>query len=161
MATQPITCPYTTPPGFIFYKGDLVLQDSTSSTPQIYMGLRDFMIDIQSFSKMRVNLKAQKNFLLSQTAIADDLGYVTFIAVKVIFPSDTIESNKYLTWTYEGATYPMGELLILSGPRLSAENSVYGGWFLSKPSQYSNTGGIVFTNAHTDIDVKLEILVAK
>jgi hypothetical protein len=55
----------------------------------------------------------------------------------------------------------MGELMVLSGKRISATDSIYEGWLLSKPGVYSDLGGIVFTNPHSDIDVKLEILVCK
>jgi hypothetical protein len=89
------------------------------------------------------------------------LGYVSFIAIKAVFPSSTVESRKYLEWTYLGNTYYMGELMVLSGKRISATDSIYEGWLLSKPGVYSDLGGIVFTNPHTNIDIKLEILVCK
>ncbi len=161
MATQPVVCPVPTLPGFTFFKGNLVLDDGTKSSPPIYMQLRDMIEDVQSFSKSLVTVKAGRCFLLSQTDIADDLGYVSFIAVKATYPATSVESKKYMTWTYEGITYNMGTLMVLSGPRLSTTSSIYEGWMLSKPSQYSEKGGIVFCNPHSDIDVKLEILVAK
>ena len=56
----------------------------------------------------------------------------------------------------------MGELMVLSGPKVSTINSEYLGWNLSKPGTVSDNigdGGISFYNPSTDITVKLEILV--
>lgn len=161
MATQPVVCPVPTLPGFTFFKGNLVLDDGTKSSPPIYMQLKDMIEDVQAFSKSSVTVKSSRCFLLSQTDIGDSLGYVSYIAVKATYPASVLESKKYMTWEYEGITYNMGTLMVLSGPRLSATSSVYEGWLLSKPGQYSQSGGIVFCNPHTDIDIKLEILVAR
>lgn len=161
MATQPITCPYEQGEGFKFYRSNLVYDTGNSMNLPIYMELGDLMQESVSFSKSKVNLKAEKCFLLSQSDIGDDLGYVSFIAVKALFPTSTVESKKYLQWTYLGNTYNMGELMVLSGPRISSTDSIYEGWLLSKPSIYSDLGGIVFCNPHSNIDIKLEILVCK
>ena len=161
MATQPITCPVPQVPGFTFFKGNLVLDDGTKSTPPVYMFLNDIIEEIQAFSKSTVNLKSNKCFLLSQTDIGDSLGYVSFIAVKATFPTSTLESKKYLSWTYEGINNNMGTLMVLSGKKLSSVSSIYEGWLLSKPGVYSQNGGILFCNPHSDIDIKLEILVAR
>jgi len=161
MATQPVICPVPEVPGFTFSRGSLVLDDGTKTTPPVYLDLKDIKEELVSFSKSRVILKADKCFLLSQTDIGDDLGYVSFIAIKATFPDLTVESKKYLTWTYEGVTNNMGTLMVLSGKRISSISSVYEGWLLSKPGVYSQNGGIVFCNPHPNIDIKLEILVAR
>jgi hypothetical protein len=161
MATQPVICPVPEVPGFTFSRGSLVLDDGTKTTPPVYLDLKDMKEELVSFSKSRVILKANKCFLLSQTDIGDDLGYVSFIAIKATFPDLTVESKKYLTWTYEGVTNNMGTLMVLSGKRISSISSVYEGWLLSKPGVYSQNGGIVFCNPHPNIDIKLEILVAR
>jgi len=160
MATKPIICPTTTPEGFVFYKGNLVMDDGLSSSPPIVMSMKDIFSEVKNFSKIRIPLKAGKCFLLSQTDVADDLGYVSFIAVKAIFGSSVVESRKYLTWEYEGITYNMGELMVLSGKRISSTSSIPEGWLLSKPGVTYQNGGITFCNPHSDIDIKLEILVA-
>jgi len=161
MATQPITCPYDEGTGFRFYRGNLVLDSGSDFNPQVYLELSDLMQETQAFSRNRVNLKAGKRYLLSQTNIGDNLGYVSFIGVKATFPSTVVESKKYLEWTYLESTYYMGELMVLSGKRISATDSLDEGWFLSKPGIYSDEGGIVFYNPHTDIDIKLEFLVCQ
>lgn len=160
MATQPITCPYDEGTGFRFHRGNLVLDDGGMKLP-VYLELRDMFQETPAFSKNRVFLKANKCFLLSQTNVGDDDGYVSFIAVKATFPSTVVESKKYLEWTYLGNTYYMGELMVLSGKNLSTTDSIQEGWLLSKPGVYSELGGIVFCNTHSDIDIKLEILVCK
>jgi len=161
MATQPVTCPYTQPAGFNFFRGNLVLDDGSKATPPVYMELSDILEEVQSFSKSRSSLKSGQCYILTQTDIGDELGYVSFIAVKATFPSGTLESKKYLNWTYQENTYTMGTLMILSGKRLSSVSSIYEGWLLSKPGVYSQNGGILFCNPHQDIDIKLEILVAR
>lgn len=161
MATKPITCPYLEGEGFKFYRSNLVFDDGKSSNLPIYMELSDMLTETTAFSKSKVNLRAGKCFLLSQNDIGNQLGYVSFILVKAIFPSNIVESRKYLEWTYMGKTYPMGELLALSGMMLSATDSIYEGWLLAKPNEYSDLGGIVFCNTQSDIDIKLEILVCK
>jgi hypothetical protein len=159
MATKPITCPYLEGEGFKFYRSNLVFDDGKSTNLPIYMELSDMLQETTGFSKSKVNLRAGKCFLLSQNDIGNKLGYVSFILVKAIFPNNIVESRKYLEWTYMGKTYPMGELLALSGMMLSATDSIYEGWLLAKPNEYSDLGGIVFCNTQSDIDIKLEILV--
>lgn len=161
MATQPITCPYGEGEGFKFYRGNLVLDDGKSMYPPIYMEFSDLLLDSSSFSKSSITLKSGKCFLLSQNDISNELGYVSFILVKAAFPQSTVESRKYLEWTYMGNTYYMGELMALSGKMLSATDSILEGWLLSKPNQYSDRGGIVFCNNQSGIDIKLEILVCR
>lgn len=160
MATQPITCPYDEGTGFRFHRGNLVLDEGGMNLP-VYLELSDMFQETSAFSKSRAFLKAGKCFLLSQTNVGDNDGYVSFIAVKAVFPDSTVESKKYLEWTYLGNTYYMGELMVLSGKKLSTTDSIQEGWLLSKPGVYSELGGIVFCNPHVDIDVKLEILVCK
>jgi len=161
MATKPITCPYDEGVGFRFYRSNLVLDEGNTNNLPIYLEMSDLVDESVSFSKSRVILKAGKCYLLSQTDIGDNQGYVSFIAVKAVYPSSTVESRKYIQWTYLNDTYYMGELMVLSGKKLSASDSINEGWLLSKPGVYSNLGGIVFCNPHSDVDVKLEILVCK
>lgn len=160
MATQPVQCPYDEGTGFRFHRGNLVLDEGGSKLP-IYLELSDMFQETPAFSKSRVFLKASKCFLLSQTNMGDNDGYVSFIAVKAVYPSSTVESRKYIEWTYLDKTYYMGELMVLSGKKISTTDSIEKGWLLSKPGIYSDLGGIVFCNPHTDIDIKLEILVCK
>ena len=161
MATKPITCPYEEGEGFKFYRGNLVLDNGKGIYPPIYMEFSDLLLDASSFSKISSNLKSGKCFLLSQNDISNELGYVSFILVKATFPQNTLETRKYLEWTYMNNTYYMGELMVLSGKMLSATDSLYEGWLLAKPNQYSDMGGIVFCNNQAGIDIKLEILVCK
>lgn len=161
MATKPITCPGEGLEGFLFFHDNLVLDSGNNSFPPIYMFLNDIGIDVESYSKNRVILPADQCFLLSQNDIGDYYGYVSFIAVKAVFPANTVQSKKYLEWTYKGQTYYMGELMILSGSRKYTTDSTFEGWNLAKPSEVYTDGGILFCNPHTDIDIKIEILVAR
>jgi hypothetical protein len=87
MATQPITCPYDVLEGFRFYKGNLVLDDGSNTNPPVYMFMRDMVMGVNNFSKGRLNLRATRSYLLSQTDIAEQTGFVSFIAVKGVFNS--------------------------------------------------------------------------
>ena len=160
MATRPIECPYDTPEGFRFYRDNLVL-DNGMGTPQKYLSMKDLLIGVDSFSKSRVSLNSGESFLLSQSDVGDDTGYVSFIAIKAKFPDTIVESKKYLTWVYKGKTMNMGELMVLSGAKQYSTDSTYDGWNLSKPNDYINNGGMIFTNPHTDFQIKLEILIGR
>lgn len=161
MATRPIACPYDAPEGFRFYRDNLVLDDGTKSSPPKYLSMKDLFIGVDSFSKSRVSLNPGESFLLSQSDIGDDMGYVSFIAMKAKFPDTVVESKKYLTWTYRGQMMNMGELMILSGAKQYATDSSYDGWNLSKPNEYLNNGGMIFNNPHADFQIKLEILIGR
>lgn len=161
MATRPVVCPYDTPEGFRFYRDNLVLDDGTKSSPPKYLSMKDLIIGVESFSKSRVSLNAGESFLLSQGDVSDTLGYVSFIAIKAKFPTNIVESKKYLTWVYKDQTMNMGELMVLSGARQYSSDSGYEGWNLTKPNQYINGGGIIFTNPHSDFQIKLEILIGR
>jgi hypothetical protein len=160
MATRPVACPYDTPEGFRFYRDNLVL-DNGMGTPQKYLSMKDLLIGVDSFSKSRVSLNHGESFLLSQSDIGDDLGYVSFIAIKAKFPDTIVESKKYLTWVYKGQTMNMGELMVLSGAKQYSTDSTYDGWNLAKPNDYINNGGMIFTNPHVDFQIKLEILIGR
>ncbi len=161
MATRPVECPYQTPEGFRFYEENLVLDDGTKSSPPKYLSMKDLFIGVESFSKSRVSLNAGESFLLSQGAIGDEMGYVSFIAIKAKFPTAVVESKKYLTWTYNGQIMNMGELMILSGSKQYTTDSSYEGWNLAKPNEYLNNGGMIFNNPHNDFQIKLEILIGR
>lgn len=163
MATQPITCPYDVLEGFRFYRGDLVLDNGATNNPPKYLSMKDLNITVDKFSRSRVTLKPGGYSLLSQTDIGDDYGYVSFIAVKAVYPDSTVESRKYINWTYQGNTNYMGELMVLSGQRISSSDSEFEGWNLSKPGTLAENsagnGGILFYNPSTETTVRLEILV--
>ena len=80
MATQPINCPYDVTEGLRFYKEDLVLDDGNSMNPIKYLSLSDLSIPVNKFSRSRVTLSPGSRSLLSQSDIADENGYVSFIA---------------------------------------------------------------------------------
>lgn len=160
MATKPIKCPVEETGGFTFFRGNLVLDDGKKFSPSIFLGLNDIKEELNAFSSVRTILRANKCYLLSQTNIGDEFGYVSFIAVKATFPDLTVESKKYLNWEYKGITNNMGSFMVLSGNRISSVGSIDQGWILSKPGVYSQNGGITFCNPHSDMDVKLEILIA-
>jgi len=161
MATQPIKCPYDLLEGFRFYNGNLVLDNGMTNNPPNYLLMKDLKTGIDNFSRSRITLKPGACFLLSQTDIGNNQGYVSFIAVKAVYPDLTVESKKYINWTYLNNTNYMGELMVLTGPMLSSVSSTPEGWNLSKPNVVFNNGGMVFCNPSADFTVKLEILVCR
>jgi hypothetical protein len=132
---------------------------------------------------MRISLKSSTSVMISQNDLVDDKGFARWIAIKVKYPAPispilynaalpvipglprptngTPENQKYLTWTYDGNTYPIGELMILSGNPAGSINSEEIGWNLSSQDLVYPGGGITITNPHDAIDVKLEIIVAR
>jgi hypothetical protein len=160
MATQPITCPYDVDSGFRLNRGDLILDDGKTMNPPVYMVLKDLSLELNNFSKGSFNLSPGGSFTLSQSDVADSNGFVTFLAIKAIFPPSTVESKKYLLWEHKGQTYNLGELMILSGGPYSTSDSELIGWNLSNPGNVFPEGGITFLNPHANIPIKLEFLVA-
>lgn len=158
MATKPITCPYVVDEGFRLYRGNLVLDNGATNNPPVYMILKDLSLTVNNFSKGKINLRAGRSFVLSQTDVAEPNGFVSFLAIKATFPTN-LQTKKYLTWEYKGDVYNMGELMVLSGGPYSTSDSEFIGWNLSQPGVVFPDGGIIFTNPHTDIDIKLEFLV--
>jgi hypothetical protein len=161
MATRPVNCPYDEDPGFRFNRGYLVLDTPTTNYPEKFIRMDDMFEEITSYSKLRVNLLPSSCYLLSQTDISDSQGFVSFILVKSIFPDGTLETKKYLTWEYDGYTYDMGKLMLLSGENITDFSSSPAGWNISQPGTVYENGGIIFCNPHSDITIKLEILIAR
>jgi hypothetical protein len=162
MATRPPICPPNQVPGFAFNRSALVEVSADGKygfNPVI--DLKDFLFETKSFSHLKISLAETKSYLLSQTDIGDDRGYVDFIVIKVIYPSDVPASKKYLEWSYDGSNFFIGELMILSGRRTSSTNSKELGWNISSDDVFYGGGGITFTNPHSEIKVKIEILVAR
>lgn len=160
MATRPKNCPYDEASGFRFNRGFLTLDDGKTNYPEKFIKLDDIIDPINSYSKIKVNLLPDTCYLLSQVDITDDNGYVSFILVKSIFPENTAETRKYLTWEYQEEIYNMGKIMVLSGLDIVNFTSTSSGWNISHPTVLSD-GGIIFCNPHSDLTIKLEILVAR
>ena len=161
MATRPIVCPYVQAEGIRFDRTNLVIDSNEMTNPQVIEELDDLIFDIQAYSKSFINLVGATCGLISQSDIADTSGFVSFIAIKAIFPSDTLEKDKYLTWSYRGETYYMGEVLILSGANLTTFDSEQFGWNLAKPGPLYQDGGITICNPHSTKTVKVEFIVCR
>jgi hypothetical protein len=162
MATRPPVCPPVQVPGLAFNRTALVEVSSDGSySPNPLVELKDFLMEVKSFSHLRISLGESKSYLLSQTDIGDDFGYESFVLIKVTYPSDTPETKRYLEWEYNDANFYIGELMILSGKRTSSVDAKQLGWNISADDVFYQGGGIIFTNPHSTIKVKLEILVAR
>ena len=161
MATRPVICPYDEASGFRFNRGYLVLDTPSTNYPEKFIRFDDMFEDVTSYSKLRINLAPSSCYLLSQTDIGDSEGFVSFILAKSVFPENTLETRKYLTWEYEGSVYNMGKLMVLSGLNITDFSSTPAGWNISNPGTVYDNGGIIFCNPHSDITIKLEILIAR
>lgn len=161
MSTRPVICPGEGQEGFLFNRGNLVIDDGTHTNLPSYLLMNDLELEISSYSRSRINVGPGKSFLLSQTDIADNYGYVSFIAVRVDYKPETVESKKYIEWEYDGNVNYLGELMVLSGKRTSSINSAEEGWDLSNPSEFFSGGGIIFSNPHPDFSVRMEILIGR
>jgi len=181
MATRPIICPPLTPTGFVFFKDKFVLDDGVTKTT--FFDLSKILVGVSAFSRLRINLKSSTSVTISQTDIVDTEGFVKWIAIKCVYPTPvnpilynselpvvpgyprptngTQQNQKYLTWTYEGNTFPLGELMILSGVPAGSIDADQIGWNLSTQDILYSGGGITITNPHDAITVKIEIMVAR
>ncbi len=181
MATRPIICPPQPIDGFLFRKDKFVLEEDYNITN--FFDFSDFQDEVISYSRLKVTLKSGKSVKISQTDIGDDNGFVKWVAVKVKYPAPkdpilygsqtpiipgvptptngTPQVKKYIFWTYRGNTYNIGEMMILTGSKLGSTDSEKTGWNLSEDFLPYEDGGITFSNPHTDIDVKLEIIIAR
>jgi len=157
MATAPKPCPRDANDGFLFDRDALVLEEGEKSIEM--MDLSDYFADVSSYAKTRYKLKGGSSFILAQSDMGDADGYVSFIAFKTIFPEGTTTVNKYLNWTYNSNTNPMGEIMILTGKRVDSEVEDTIGWNLSYGGGI--TGGIIIENPHTDLVAEIEILIAR
>jgi hypothetical protein len=180
MATRPIICPPTPPNGWVFFKNEFVLEENFNYTT--FFNFKDLVFGVETYSRLQITLKRNKSILLSQTDIATE-GFVRWIAVKVQYPAPknpilfsaqtpiipglprptngTPQIQKYINWTYQGKTYNLGELMVLSGNPLGSTDADVTGWNLSEYDLVYPGGGITFTNPHSDFDVKLQVLIAK
>lgn len=161
MATRPVICPYIEPEGLKFERTNLVIDSNSMANPQIVLMLEDLLFDVPAYSKSTINLKASTCALISQADIADPGGFVSFIAIKAVYPAGTLEKDKFITWQYRGREYFMGELTVLSGANVTTFDSEEYGWNLAKPGPIYQDGGITVCNPHTDKRVILEILVCR
>jgi hypothetical protein len=162
MATRPPVCPPTQVPGLAFNRTALVEVSSDGNySPNPLVELKDFLMEVKSFSHLRISVAESKSYLLSQTDIGDDFGYESFVLIKVTYPDDVPTSKRYLEWEYNGANFYIGELMILSGKRTSSIDAKQLGWNISADDVFYKGGGIIFTNPHSTFKVKLEILVAR
>lgn len=181
MATRPITCPPNSQNGFIFNRDKFVLEEDFNKT--IFIDFKDLLDDVVAYSRLRISLNAGKSVKISQTDIGDINGYVRWIAVRVNYPepanpilygsqvpiipgvptptNGTPQVKKYINWTYQGKTYYVGELMILTGNKLGSTDSEHTGWNLSEANLPYTDGGIVFANPHSNINVKLDLLIAR
>ena len=183
MASRPIICPPANIPGFVFFKDKFVLEEGNTTAKVTFFNLADILLQVKAYSRIQISLKSNTSVMLSQTDLTDNKGFVRWIAIKVKYPSPvspilynaelpvvpgvprptngTPQNQKYLTWTYEGKTYPIGELMILSGNPGGSIDSEEIGWNLSSQVLAYPGGGITITNPHAAMDVKLEIMVAR
>jgi hypothetical protein len=181
MATRPIICPPSIPPGFVFYKDKFVLEEGGQKTT--FFDLSQILIGVSAYSRLKITLKSNSSVMLSQSDLVDNEGFVRWIAIKAVYPAPenpilynselpiipglprptngTPQNQKYLNWTYEGDTYPLGELMILSGNPAGSIDADAIGWNLSNQDILYSGGGITITNPHDAMTVKLEIIVAR
>jgi len=180
MATRPIPCPPAVPNGWVFFKDQFVLEQDYQYTT--FFNFKDLAFGVVAYSRLRISLKRGRSVKLSQSNIGTE-GFVRWIAVKVQYPAPkntilyasqtpiipgvptptngTPQIQKYITWTYQGRTLNLGDMMVLTGNPLGSTDSEVTGWNLSEDDFLFAGGGITFTNPHSDFDVKLEILVAK
>ena len=85
MASRPIICPPANIPGFVFFKDKFVLEEGNTTSKITFFNLANFILPVKAYSRMRISLKSNTSVMISQTDLADDKGFVRWIAIKVKF----------------------------------------------------------------------------
>jgi hypothetical protein len=119
-------------------------------------------MEVDDYVSQDVCIRPGRRFYLQ----ADSLGLIpygetSFVLAKATYPAGTNINSKYLEWTYEGQTYPMSELMILTG---SPDGSPNTGWDVSPGSETTGSpsfieGGFVFYNPHS-FSINMKFIVA-
>jgi len=125
--------------------------------------------------KKNITLNASSTYILTASEIGQAQGEVQMIVVKAKYQKNHPEEDRLVYWEYKGNTYPIHNLMILTG-RTQAETP-WQGWDLG---YYSNTppspvfsphtyppiaspdlsfGGIMFSNPSNTYNTELEIFV--
>lgn len=179
MATRPKLCANQDLPGITFNK-DSVIASEADGISKLF-DLSSVKFTASAFSKSKITLKPEQSARISQSDITDTNGYVKLVVIKVQYPepvstpsgptipgiiqptSGTPQIKKYITWEYEGNVFYVGELMILTGKSLGSTNSEASGWNMTDQNLPYNyiPGGIILTNPHTNITVKIEVLLGR
>ena len=160
MATPPKICETVIGTGVIFDNCSFYF--TKSGSPGYVLDLCDFRLDINDFFMNEFCLYAQT----SQNIVMDSVnttqpGEVSFIAIKVKYPSTVLTENKYLNFLYKSVTYPLGDLMILTG---NPKAGFTGHGIDLDPngsdiiSPILSLGGILLENPHT-YKVNIQVLV--
>ena len=155
---RPIQCPPSAPNGFLFDRAELVLFEDGNVTDMLDMS--DMLEDVYAFSRIKRKIKPGGSFLISQSDVSDDLGFVDNIIIRIDYPLTTTVQKRYAYWYYTGTRYNIGELMILSGGRVDLLGGSLG-WKLTPDDPFYNTGGIILENPSESSIINVEILIAR
>jgi len=160
MATPPLIC---NPPSVLSMGMDRCTISLFNGTTVIKgLSLCDFSMDVDDYVSQDVCMAPGETFYLQ----ADSLGLIpygetSFILIKATYPKGTLIDNRYIRWTYKGETYPMSEIMILTGSPDGTPNT---GWDVTPGSETTGSpsfidGGFVLNNPQS-FKINLKIIVA-
>ena len=126
------------------------------------MNFCNFSMDIDDYFAQHLRLKGGSAFLLDDAGISSFNGEVKFLLVKVTYPSSfTTYTDKFINFKYMGNTYPISELLIMTGnPSITPGTGIVVSPGISEySSPFFSLGGIVLLNPHSNY-VEIDIIIA-
>jgi hypothetical protein len=160
MATPPLICNVEN----VFKLGFDRCTISIFKGVDVFKGLSlcDFSMEVDDYVSQDVCIRPGRMFYLQ----ADSLGLIpygetSFILAKASYPSDSSVDSRYMEWTYKGQTYPMSELMILTG---SPDGNPNTGWDVTPGSETTWSpsfieGGFIFYNPHP-FSINMKFIVA-
>lgn len=86
--------------------------------------------------KKRIYIEAEKSWNLYGGNIAQDQGEVSLIIVKVKYDKSLTEDQKLIYWEYKGKTFPLKNVLFLTGKTL--DHVKHHGWDLEPYNVYGD-----------------------
>ena len=162
---------------FLVFRGsNLEIVKGTQTKTQL--SLTDFFIQADSFLTQEFTILGESELDLGPGNVPKINGEVQFLAIVVDYPIDTKPEDQYMFWRYPSistdepgtnspnpilspefpdnpTTYTIGRLMVLTGSTRDTK-----GWDLNGDKS-PLFGGIVLTNPHPNVDVKIRVLIVK
>ncbi len=156
----------------VFREGKLEIVKGSLTKAEL--DLTDFFIEADSYLCEDFDLLRNEEMLLKPGNMSKLNGEIQFIAIKVVYPEDTLVKNEYIHWKYPDTPAPtspeiavspelptvsqimnLGKIMILSG-----STTDFKGWDLSGEGS-PKFGGLLLINPHDAIDVQIQIILVK
>ena len=159
MATPPLICNTIEFEGSIMQRCNLQVIKGTTVIRE--MSLCDTSITINDYSSFSGCVYSGASLFLTP----DNLGEISFIMIKVTYPTSLPVSSRFINLVYRGKNLPIANLMILTGnPSSTSPYTGNRGWDLEPngtevTSPYFEEGGMLLYNPH-GVKVNVEVILA-